>query len=309
MISTSLLISQLDIEADNQQKTLSKEIFRGVWLSITLLFAYEVDMRVKGYNYLIGKAEKLDVPFDIDKRIDPDTCGCKELYDDFIEAFFSDERCNVEHGIKKVENVKQQFGNKSPFYTIFLNDSDYLMSTDYIGPSVYWARYRKISDSNIIKFLSICRTIGGHMAWPRGRDVFVKINGARAGKDGLYDRIDWTLALIKIYYETLKEGKKEFIAKALTIDSENLNKDVSVNQRFERMYDAFNCSKSWFELFESFSGFCRQFKMIGKNGFVSNDYEVIKMAPWFPFLPENYANYIDNICDAIITRNNEIYNS
>ena len=170
--------------------------------------AYEVDMRAKGYNYLIGKAEKLDVSFNIDKRIDPDTCGCKELYDDFIEAFFSDEHCNIEHGIKKVENVKQQFGNKSPVYTIFLNDSDYLMSTDYIGPSVYWARYRKISDGNIIKFLSICRTIGGHMAWPRGREVFVKINSARAGKAGLYDRIDWTLALIKIYYETLKEGKK-----------------------------------------------------------------------------------------------------
>lgn len=50
--------------------------------------AYEVDMRAKGYNYLIGKAEKLDVSFNIDKRIDPDTCGCKELYDDFIEAFF-----------------------------------------------------------------------------------------------------------------------------------------------------------------------------------------------------------------------------
>ena len=33
------------------------------------------------------------------------------------------------------------------------------------------------------------------------------------------------------------------------------------------------------------------------------------MAPWFPFLPEDYANYIDNICDAVITRNNEIYNS
>lgn len=265
-------------------------------------------MRAKGYNYLIGKAEKLDVSFNIDKRIDPDTCGCKEWYDDFIEAFFSDEHYNTEHGIRKVENIKQQFGSKSPFYTIFLNDSDYLMSTDYIGPSVYWARYRKISDSDIINFLSICRTIGGHMAWPRGREILVKINGARAGKDGLYDRIDWTLALIKVYYETLKEGKEGFISKALAIDSDNLNKDVSAIQRFGRMYDAFICSKSWFELFESFPGFCRQFKLIGEKGFVSNNFEVIKMAPWFPFLPEDYASYIGNICDAVITRNNEIYN-
>ncbi len=34
---------------------------------------------------------------------DPDTCGCKELYDDFIEAFFSDEHCNIEHGIKRLK--------------------------------------------------------------------------------------------------------------------------------------------------------------------------------------------------------------
>ena len=48
---------------------------------------------------MIGKAEKLEVSFNIDKRIDSDTYVYKELYDDFIEAFFSGERCNVEHGI------------------------------------------------------------------------------------------------------------------------------------------------------------------------------------------------------------------
>ena len=48
---------------------------------------------------MIGKAEKLEVSFNIDKRIDSDTYVYKELYDDFIEAFFSGERCNVQHGI------------------------------------------------------------------------------------------------------------------------------------------------------------------------------------------------------------------
>ena len=48
---------------------------------------------------MIGKAEKLEVSFNIDKRIDSDTYVYKELYDDFIVAFFSGERCNVEHGI------------------------------------------------------------------------------------------------------------------------------------------------------------------------------------------------------------------
>ena len=265
-------------------------------------------MQDKGYNYLIGEVKELDSTFNIDKRIDPDTCGCKELYDDFIEAYFCDEKCNSKHGIESVTNIKQQFGNKPAFYTIVLNDSDYLMSTDYIGPSVYWARYKKISDEVIIRFLSVCRTIGGHMAWPRGRDIIVKINGARAGEKGVYDRIDWTLALIKIYYETLNKGKEDFVMNALKIDAENKEKDNTAIRRFERMYKAFCCSRTWFELFDSFPGFCRQFKLTDKNGFVNEDFKVNNMAPWYPFLPVNYGDYINKICDAVKVRNDKVYN-
>ena len=37
---------------------------------------------------MLGKAEKLEVSFNIDKRIDSDTYVYKELYDDFIGHFF-----------------------------------------------------------------------------------------------------------------------------------------------------------------------------------------------------------------------------
>lgn len=291
-------------------------------------------MQAKGYNYRFEMAKKLGVLFNIDKLynynydsneckefidklegIDPDTCGCKELYDDFIEAFFSDECLNKQHGIKIVKNVEQQYDGP-PFYTIFVNGDDYYVSIDYIGPSVYWARKSGISDVNLIKFLNVCRTIGGHIAWPRKiNEKEIQggtINQARGGKEGLYDRIDWTIVLVKIYYETIKDsiGKEEFIEMAMSIDDANLSKDKDRNQAiFNRMYKAFYYSNSWFELFGAFEGFCEQFKLIGENGFVSNNYEVKQMAPWFPFLPEDYANYIDNVCVAVNTRNNMIFNS
>lgn len=265
-------------------------------------------MQEKRYNYLIGKAEELSPSFNINKRIDPDS-GCKELYDDFIEAYFGNEKCNRKHNIVSIENKKQKFGSKPEFYTLFINGSDYLLSMDYIGPSVYWARDRGLSDSDIIKFLSVCRTIGGHVAWPRGRDIKVKINVARAGKDGLYDRIDWTLALIKVFYETKELGKNQFVKNAMAIDFDNLRGDEFSEKRFDRMYEAFCCAQKWFELFGSFPGFCEQYKLVGKNGFVDENFEVRNLAPWYPFLPDDYSVYIDNVCDAVNTRNDEVYNS
>ena len=80
------------------------------------------------YNYLIGKASELPQNFDIDSRIDPDTCGCKKLYDDIVEAYFGDIQLNIKNGIIKVENIEQRFSNKPPFYTIFINTDKYFLS-------------------------------------------------------------------------------------------------------------------------------------------------------------------------------------
>lgn len=44
-------------------------------------------MNIK-YNYLIGNSyEKIPDDYLIDERIDPDTCGCEELYNDLLNAF------------------------------------------------------------------------------------------------------------------------------------------------------------------------------------------------------------------------------
>lgn len=71
-------------------------------------------------------------------------------------------------------------------------------SSDYIGPSRYWAHKAGISNEEIGAFLKVCRTIGGHIFWPVHRGN--TINFARGGKSGVYDRIDLTLFELKNYY-------------------------------------------------------------------------------------------------------------
>ena len=146
------------------------------------------------YNYLTGSYDELPLNYDINKREDPDQ-SCKKLYDDVVNNFFGED--------KEVKNLEQQYGNKPPFYTVQIqkNGETYLFSSDYIGPSVYWARELGISDRGITEFLNICRTLGGHIIWPRGgerpKGVFTP-NQAKSGCSGVYDRIDWTLQLLKI---------------------------------------------------------------------------------------------------------------
>ena len=94
---------------------------------------------------------------------------------------------------------------------------------------------------------------------------------------------------------------------ALTIDFDNLSGDESSKKRFDRMYEAFLCSLKWFELFGSFPDFCEQYKLVGKNGFVDENFEVRNLAPWYPFLPNDYSGYIAKVCDAVNTRNDEVY--
>ena len=41
------------------------------------------------YNYLIGNSEGIPDDYDYKNRPDPDSDGCKKLYDDVIRIFFS----------------------------------------------------------------------------------------------------------------------------------------------------------------------------------------------------------------------------
>lgn len=259
------------------------------------------------YNYLIDGELPLPGNFDWKNRTDPDS-GCKKLYDDIILAYFSNLEQNQSNGIISVENWEQKYGGMPPFYTIRINSATdcVLLSSDYIGPSVHWANEQGISDEKITEFLSVCRTIGGHMVWPRGRDITYDgtqtINCARAGNRGVYDRIDWTLLLIKMFYDC--EGESEFLSKLELIFSDEIHK-YNCKSNLNRMYNSIKRTYAvWLCKFPDFTSFCKQFCL--ERSFVDRDYNVIKMADWIPLLPNSYADFINNLCKAVQIRNNFI---
>lgn len=273
------------------------------------------------YNYLIGSSQPLPSDYNIDDRPDPDTDGCKKLYDDIIEAYF--------HGIKDntIGNLEQQFrpdknkdldlqwsnygklNNTSPVpknkdkqppcYTIFIDkekEDKVLLSADYFGPSIYWAIESGINNEQIIEFLNISRSIGGHIVWPRGSHIKNKINPSRAA---VYDRPDWTLLLLKIYYE--KRDEKSFLEEVNSLIPIEFRGEENFNSKFKRVYSAFCDSNKWIDLIGSFEKFCLQFKLLGS--FVDGNLDVIRLADTFPLLPKDYKGYIKSTCQAIKLRN------
>ena len=244
------------------------------------------------YNYLINDEIRNFPPdFCIDKRIDPDSVS-KKLYDDILVTFFPENQLAV--------NFEQQFPNKPKFYTIKIDNI--LLSSDYIGPSVYWARKRGVSDDKIRDFLKQCRTIGGHIVWERGRDLEYKVNTSRGGSDGVYDRFDWTLLLLKIFLSDVKQDLNSFVGKANKYIPEKYRDTNNTNTKFKNLYFAFDCSK-WLKNY-TFDKFCERFKLYGS--FVDKQNNVIETAPLFPFLPTDYEQYIDSVCKAINKRNSHI---
>jgi hypothetical protein len=253
------------------------------------------------YNYLIGDSyDKFPTDFALNTRIDPDTGinitddsqrerTSKKLYDDLITCY-----CGQMQNFE-VESKLQEFKPKPPFYTLFINDDEFLLSSDYIGPSVYWADALGVENSKILEFLKIARTIGGHMVWPRGFGPNkLTINTARSGDKGFYDRIDWTLQAIKIYYDF--RSKDEFIEECKKL----LPEDYCEFGRFENFYSALQNSKKWLSKFGSFCSFCDFFKL--KDSFVDEQRNVIYFAPLFPILPTNYKDYIDKCVEAIVKK-------
>lgn len=244
------------------------------------------------YNYLInGEIRNFPPDFCIDKRRDPDSVS-KKLYDDILMTFFSESQ--------SAENLEQQFSNKPKFYTIRIDNA--LLSSDYIGPSVYWARERGVSDDKIRNFLAQCRTIGGHIVWERGSDLKYKVNTSRGGSDGVYDRFDWTLLLLKIFLSDKKQDINTFLDEANKCIPEKFRNTDNTNTKFTNLFGAFQ-SSNWLKGYE-FVEFCKQFKLYGS--FVDNQNNIIKTAPLFPFLPTDYEQYIDSVCKAINKRNSHI---
>lgn len=256
-------------------------------------------------NYLFNLYSDFRNDFNLENRKDPDSCS-KELYDDLEKIFFN-ENAITKLGLKEVKNVEQGFINK--YYTLFINGNEFFLTADYIGPSVYWAKKAGLNKNEIISYLGISRTIGGHLVWPRGENDYIiyryppnkygkeypiTINTARGGKDGYFDRIDLTIYAIKQHYN------------GTTIDNDYMN------QALQNYYD-------WFDIFKGdnpFESFIEFFKL---QDFVNRNFEVydlttfddskksydllIDEAASIPKTKDEYLRFIKGANFAICNRN------
>ncbi len=275
------------------------------------------------YNYLVGAEQKLTSNYNYFRRPDPDSDGCKKLYDDIIEAFLSDgiitdsnEVANWEQQFR-YNKVKEKFSNKElwrryfslnndspkaessiykpPFYTVTYRN--YLLSSDYIGPSIYWAEKKGLEKIKILDILNNCRTIGGHIVWPRGCGT--TINQARGGAETLYDRIDWTLYLVKLFCDNSFDYSRAILEYEDSYGREHINSIMPV-------VDSINNYKEWFKEFGNsncaFDNFCKQFKL--KGTLVKENLEINWLSLPFPILPDDYSMFVNNNINAIKMRNN-----
>lgn len=167
----------------------------------------------------------------------------------------------------------------------FDNKSDGMQySSDYIGPSATRAFQMGVDDLTVGTAIKECRTIGGHMIWPRHT---ANINTSR-GKAAC-DRIDITLLEIKDFYES-NFSEKAFLSQAIR--------------------NALVKDKEWFKKFRDFVGFCNNFLLVGS--FVDENYQVVKLAginPENAFIPESqekYRRFIQENIDAVKRRNEVI---
>lgn len=254
------------------------------------------------YNYLIEDSfENFPSDFDINNRKDPDKMG-ESLYESLKDLYFKNSQFKVENKRKRDFYTKT-----SSYYTLYINDGEFLLSSDYIGPSIYWASEAGIEDEKIINYLKIARTIGGHMLWPRGKKPTV--NQAKAGRKGFHDRIDWTLLAIDIFYKTVIKNKNDethFILKCNKLLPFQISNTNEYDDKFRGIYKALKTHESWFETFTTFNEFCDFFKL--KGSFVDKEYTVTELAPLYPMLPKNYEKYSDNNIDIISKRNLNLFN-
>ncbi len=284
------------------------------------------------YNYLIEKnLNEWPTNFDIDERSDPDSIS-KKLYDD-LKVYLFTEKVMEYLEIKSIENIEKRnpYDPVKCYYTLYVNGDEHLLSSDYIGSSVYWAVERNIKPEQIIDSLKKGRILGGHILWPRGftegysydakkrqyifkknygntRYIYITINQAKGGYKGFYDRIDWTLVLLQIYFECMDNEKEVdlevYLEKAIKLIPESFRYQQHID-RIKNMYYAFFNSKQWFQKFGSFKKICEVFALF--DSFVDDKLNITLMADLFPILPIDYYVYINNICNAINKRNRKLY--
>lgn len=114
---------------------------------------------------------------------DPDRYS-KKLYDDLLMVWNGKTPLKIVR--YKSNNLKDQYDRR--------------YSSDYIGPSVAWAKVVGMTNLEIGTYVEKARTIGGHVIWPLNEvKGFQTINTARGGRP-LYDRIDLALYELRRFY-------------------------------------------------------------------------------------------------------------
>lgn len=157
-------------------------------------------------------------------------------------------------------------------------------SSDYIGPSATRAFQMGVDDLTVGTAIKECRTIGGHMIWPRH---VANVNTSR-GKAAC-DRIDIKLLEIKDFYMS-NFSEKAMLSPAIR--------------------NALVRDKAWFQKFVGFQGFSDTFLLVGS--FVDMNYEVAELAEINPengFIPETeekYRRFIQENVNAVKRRNEVI---
>ena len=193
-------------------------------------------------NYTFDFYPDFPNDFVLEDRVDPDGQS-RVLYDDLLKIFFNEE-AKKKLGIESV---------KRKGCSLLINEGDYIITSDYIGASVNWGIRAGLTFDDSINLISISRTIGGHVMFPKGGRKQT-VNQARGGSVGYYDRFDLTLFAIKSWFKG--EG----------------------NIKITRAIDNY---KEWFNLFrdtdnseKSFINFIEFFKL---EEFVSEKYDVIDL--------------------------------
>ncbi|WP_373285562.1 DUF6994 family protein [Paraliobacillus quinghaiensis] len=229
----------------------------------------------------------IDESFDLRKREDPDAKS-KKLYEDLVK-WLLDKKELPNGNIIKVED-EVVWIDKYGTYEVrieILNGGKSLyrvgLGSDYIGASVYWAIKAKIGKEEIVDFLKISRTIGGHMFFPRWIKDYtttnnefhhsLSINKAKGGRNDFYDRFDLFLFDLNSWYL----GKES------------------------KLKDVYDKNKIWLNQFETFPQFISFFKLDGFTNGNKNENKIL-IKNLLTFNPEKkIIAYLDNNNSTIPT--------
>ncbi|WIV13665.1 hypothetical protein [Proteiniborus sp. MB09-C3] len=228
-----------------------------------------------------------------------------------------------------------------------------VLGSDYIGFSKNWIP-NNIGVDFIEESLKTTRTFGGHILFPKGfykgwvlckkdnkiyytKDniydwyedkypqdpnkfnnlIIYTINISKGGEYSFYDRFDWTLQMIKLYYACIKEENdslqicyylhkaSDMLTKIVTdLKYENVQEVSTMTSRFIKMYYGLDNSRKWFMFFEDFLGFVEYFCL--QESFVDKNNQIMKSADWLPLLPTDYTQYMNGTVIQIEKRNEKL---